>query len=72
LPEVFGEPVGDVHRAMLAAGAADGDGQIAAVRLGEFENALLEKLRERTDHSVHGRLRGEKVDHLGIAAGEVA
>ena len=39
LSEVLGQPFGDVHGTVLAAGAADCDGQITAARLRELRDA---------------------------------
>jgi len=38
--EVQGQALHHVHRAVLAAGAADGDGDVAAVILAEFRQPL--------------------------------
>jgi hypothetical protein len=43
LLEVLGEPVGDVHRTVLAAGAAHRDREIAAVGLGKLRDPFPEK-----------------------------
>ena len=59
VPEVRGQLLGDVHRAMLAAGAADRDGQIAAVRLRELRDARRRGIR-RAPRSSCARCRGRQ------------
>src|ERR1019366_1446493 len=56
LPEMFGEAFGNVHGAMLAAGATYGDGQVAAVGLGEFGDSLRQKVDERREHAIDARV----------------
>src|SRR6267378_1473745 len=51
--KMLGELLGDVHRTVLAAGAPDGNGQIAAIRLCEFADAPVQELDQIRDHAAH-------------------
>src|ERR1700761_5154947 len=70
LAKMLRQLLGDVHGAMLPAGAADCNGQVAAVGLGEFGDALLEERRQVRDHGAHGGKSLQVVDHGRVAAVE--
>src|ERR1700677_1272233 len=70
--EVPRQLLGDVHGSMLAAGAADGDGEVAAVGLGELADAGGEEFGERGDHHPHALMRLEVRDHGCVAAVQMA
>ena len=53
---------GDVHRAMMTAGAADGDGDIGPVAGGEPWQPLEQVRRNVLEHLLDVRLRGQVVD----------
>src|SRR5882762_4686151 len=55
--KMLGELLGDVHRTVLAAGAPDGNGQIAAIRLCEFADAPVQELDQIRDHAAHVGIR---------------
>ena len=57
---------------MLAAGATDGNGQIAAIRLRELADALLQKCGQIRNHAAHARVAREVFDHGRIAAVQIA
>src|SRR5882672_8998175 len=67
--EVGRQPVGDVDRAVLTAGAADRDRKIAAVGALVLGYPLVEKSRDVVDHPLHGGVRLEKGDHLRVPTG---
>ena len=64
--------VDDVDRAVLAAGAADSDGQIAAIAREVLGNPGTDELRDVRDQRRDIGLRFEEADDLGVTAGEVA
>jgi len=60
--EMFRQLLGDVHRTVLAAGAADGDGQVTAICLGEFAHPFLEERREIRNHAAHAGVARKILD----------
>ena len=70
--KMLGESLYDVNRAMLAAGTAHRDGQIAAVRQGKLLQAPFQEFRQVGHHGADTGMGGQKVDDGGIAAGQVA
>src|ERR1700678_777853 len=63
LAKMFRELLGDVHRAVLAAGAADRDGEIAAVRLRELPDAPVQEVDQIREHALHAGMCGEILHH---------
>src|SRR6266403_5706409 len=70
--KMLGELLGDVHRTVLAAGAPDSNGQIAAIRLCEFADAPVQELDQIRDHAAHVGISREILDHRRVAAVEMA
>ena len=68
--EVLREPLDQVDRAMLAAGATDRDREIAAVRAGQLGNPVLEEADDVGEHLGDDRMALEVFDDRRIAAGE--
>src|SRR5271168_1288043 len=67
LAKMLGELLGYIHRAVLAAGAADRNGEIAAIRLGEIPDPPLQELDQVRDHAAHTGISREVLDHRRIA-----
>ena len=61
--EMFRELLGNVHRTMLTPGAADGDGQIAAIRLRKLADALFQESDQIGNNVPHAGVAREIVDH---------
>ena len=57
---------------MLAAGAADGHGHVAALVFCHGFQPLLQKLRNALLHGLHLGLRGQEIGHWRVASGELA
>src|SRR3984957_19472919 len=72
LAKMLGELLGDVDRAVLTAGAAHRDGQVAAVRLREFADAAVQEFDQLRDHAAHAGVAGQIFDHGRVAAGQMA
>src|SRR5580693_2428048 len=53
LSEMIREFFGDVDRTVLAAGATDRNGEIAAIRLRELADTPLQELDQIRDHAAH-------------------
>src|SRR5271165_1048294 len=68
LAKMPGELLGYVHRAVLAAGAADRNGEIAAIRLGEIPYPPLQEPDQVRDHAAHAGVSREVLDHRRVAA----
>src|SRR5262245_9487033 len=64
------EAVDHVHGAMLAAGAADGDREVAAIVALIVRDARLDELRDLVDEAPDIRVRLQESDHFRIAARE--
>ncbi len=68
--QVLGDSVHQIDRAVLAAGAADGDIEIGAVVQLEGRDPLIEKTFEALQHLHRFRLRLEIADHFFVLAVE--
>ena len=68
--EMPGQGFGDVDRAMLAAGAADRHGQIAALARLEARQPRRQEPAQVGDHGRHVRLVFQKLDHRPVEAGQ--
>src|ERR1700722_14409890 len=71
LAKMPGELFGYVHRAVLPAGTTDGNRQVAAIRLREFADALLQEPGEVGDHGAHAGIPGQVFDNWRVAPVEV-
>src|SRR5258706_15351173 len=60
--EALREPFGDVHRAVLAAGAADRDREVTARAFSVDGNTRLQETRHVIDVRTHGGLLLQKAD----------
>ena len=70
--EPLGEMFGKIHRAMLAAGTADGDGQRATIVAHEFRQPAHQQLLDVVEHGLNGLPRIQKLNHFGVFARERA
>ena len=70
--EALGELVGDVHRAVAPAGAADRDGERGALVEDEGRQPALQEALDVLDEDAGLGLALEEGDHVGIVAGLVA
>src|SRR4029077_12119016 len=68
----LGQALDDVDRAMLAAGAADGDGEIAAIVRFIFRNATVDEAHDVVDQPAYAVLSFKKTHHFRVTAGEAA
>src|SRR5262245_55407675 len=66
------EPFRDEDRAVATAGAADGDGEIALALALERRKQRQKELGERAEERSKGRIGGDELPDLGIAAGQGA
>src|SRR3989338_2687014 len=64
--------LGEIHRAVLSAGAADGQGEVAAVVGDIAGQPALHKIADVAEHVLRGRGVFEKFDDCRIASGERA
>ena len=69
--EAFGQLFHQIHRAVLAAGAADSHGHIAAVVAGEGVQPAFQKMGDVVLHQLHRLLGFQEVDHRLVAPGQV-
>ena len=60
------EPLGEVHRAMLAARAAYRHGQVAAVRPDERRQPACDEIAHVLEEPVHVRLLVEEARHVEV------
>ncbi len=70
--EFTGQPFGDVHGAVLAAGAADGDCQVIAVVADVAGQPGVDEAGDVVAHAADFRLGFEEGDHWRIPAGQWA
>ncbi len=70
--EVRRDLLDQVHRTMLAAGAADGNGEVAAVAGLVFRNARLDEARDVRDQPRHGVAAFQEARDFRVAPGEAA
>ena len=64
LRESLGDALGEIHRTMPAAGAADGDGEIAAIGGLVLGNARGDELQDVFEQPRHAALRFEEADDV--------
>ena len=62
--EAFGDALGQIHRAVAPAGAADGDGEVAAVRGLVLGDARGDELQDVFGQARHAALRLEEADDV--------
>ncbi len=72
LREALGDALGQVDRAVAPAGAADGDGEVTAVRGLVLGDARGDELQDVVGQARNAALRFEEADDVGVTAGERA